>query len=169
MFLFSGGGNDLVGNQFCIWLKDYKAGMQATDMINSERFNAVLEIVQAGYCDLLEIRNAESHATKVFLHSYDNAVPDGRGVCGYGPWLKPSLDFRGVPPSLQKDVVKEVLLRFDTKLRQVAAAYREVYVVPTQGTLKDEEWSNEIHPDFDGFDKLAEKFATALRARVSEI
>ena len=134
----------------------------------SGRLNAVLEIVEAGYRDLLEIRNAESHATKAFLHTYDYAIPDGRGVCGYGPWLKPSLDFRGVPPSLQRDVVKEMLLRFDRKVRQVATAYKEVYVVPTQGTLKDDEWSNEIHPDRDGFDKLAEKFATALRARVPE-
>jgi hypothetical protein len=165
ILLFSGGGNDLVGDQFCIWLKQYQPGMSAQDVIDTPRLDAVLAIVEAGYRDLLEIRNAMSPTTSVFLHTYDFAVPNGKGVCGVGPWLRPSLKFRQVPQPLRAGVVKEMLVRFDSRVRQLAAGYPKVYVVPTQGTLSASEWDNEIHPDRKGFEKVAGKFAAELRAK----
>lgn len=169
ILLFSGGGNDLVGDQFCIWLKQYQPGMSAKDVIDTPRLDAVLAIVEAGYRDLLGIRNAISPTTSVFLHTYDFAVPNGKGVCGVGPWLKPSLQFRQVPQPLHAGVVKEMLVRFDARVRQLAAGYQRVYVVPTQGTLNPGEWDNEIHPDRKGFEKVAGKFAAELRARFPAI
>jgi hypothetical protein len=169
ILLFSGGGNDLVGDQFCIWLKKFQAGMSAPDIIDTGRFECVLGIVEAGYRDIIEIRNTESPKTAIYLHTYDFAIPDGRPACGVGPWLKPSLDFRGVPASLQRDVVKDMLLRFGKRIHQVAGNYTNVFVVPTQGTLSNDEWSNEIHPDRTGFDKLADRFAAALGSKFPSI
>lgn len=163
VLLFSGGGNDLVGNQFCIWLKPFVPGTPASNVIDSARFDAVLAIVEAGYEDLIAIRDSESPGTRIYFHSYDFAIPDGRPVCGVGPWLRPSLVFRGVPPEIQRDVVKDMLIRFDRRIRRLADAHPKVQLVATQGTLADNEWSNEIHPDRIGFDKLADRFAVALK------
>jgi hypothetical protein len=43
ILLFSGGGNDLVGDQFCIWLKKFQASMPVSEVIDTRRFDAVLQ------------------------------------------------------------------------------------------------------------------------------
>ena len=55
-------------------------------------------IVEAGYQDVIGMRNRLSPTTKLFVNAYDFAPPNGKGVCNVGPWLKPSLDYRLVPP-----------------------------------------------------------------------
>lgn len=165
--LFSGGGNDIVGDQLCIWLKAYAQGMPADQVVDTGRFDAVLSIVEAGYQDLVEIRNHISPETTIFLHTYDFAVPSGKGVCRIGPWLEPSLKFRGVPKALQWDVVHEILVHFDQRIRILASNARDVMLVSTQGTLQptDEWWANEPHPTDKGFKAIAQKFQAALKAR----
>ena len=165
--LFSGGGNDIVGDELCIWLNDYTQGMRPDQAIDLPRFDAVLAIIEAGYRDLIGIRDRESPGTTVFLHGYDFAVPTGEGVCFVGPWLKPSLDFRGVPPVMQWDVVRAILERFERRLTALAGAMPDVVLVPTQGTLQptDRWWANEIHPTDKGFEAIARKFHAALRQR----
>jgi len=164
--LFSGGGNDTVGNQFCLWLQDYAAGMTPPQGINLPRLDDVLGVVRSAYEDLITVRDLVAPQCPLFIHAYDFAIPSGVGVCDdiIGPWLKPSLDYRGwtdKPTATQ--VVKEFLLKFRGMLTQIAAAHKNVVFVETQGTLAPEEWANELHPTPPGFDKIAVKFLTALR------
>ncbi|MFT3787839.1 MAG: hypothetical protein QM770_16985 [Tepidisphaeraceae bacterium] len=109
--LFSGGGNDFAGDPFVLWLNDFDgdpadpAAVAATDpatLLDTERFDGVLDIVTAGYQDLIEIRDRLSPPTHLFFHGYDFAKPDGRGVCGQGPWLKPGFEKRRIPESLRR-------------------------------------------------------------------
>ncbi len=164
--LFSGGGNDIVGNPLVLWLKTFAAGMTADQVIDSPRFDAAAGLVLAAYEDLIQIRDAQSPDTAIFLHAYDHAIPDGRGICGIGPWLQPSLKARGVPEALRRDVVKALLSRFATKLQALASDPRKIFLVPTQGALlgHDGWWDNELHPNADGFRAVAKKFRDALRA-----
>lgn len=164
--LFSGGGNDTVGNQFCLWINDYSPGMTPSQGINGPRLDAVFGVVRSAYEDLISIRDKVARQCPVFIHAYDFAIPSGQGVCDnlIGPWLKPSLDFRGwkdQPTATQ--VVKEFLLQFRNMLAQIAAAHNDVILVATQGTLAANEWANELHPTPDGFDKIGARFLAALR------
>jgi hypothetical protein len=165
--LFSGGGNDIVGEELCLWLKTYSPGMAAGDVLNTGRVSAVFGIIEAGFQDLIEIRDAVSPATVIFAHSYDFAVPTGKGVCNVGPWLRPSLDFRGVPRAMQWDVVRELLTRFDARLLELERSAVNFVAVRTQATLQptDQWWANEIHPTDGGFDLIARKFHAALLQR----
>jgi hypothetical protein len=170
--LFSGGGNDMVGDQLCIWIKPYSDGMTVEQVLDAVRFGAVLQIVEAGYRDLIALRDRLSPNTKLFLHQYDFAPPNGRGVCNVGPWLKPSLDFRLVPPNLQVEAVKLMLQRFATLLASLAPHGSNVFVVPTQGTFPaatDEWWANELHPTKKGFLAIAEKFRAALKGQFPQL
>jgi hypothetical protein len=46
--LFSGGGNDLAGNQFRLWLKDFAvAGPDPASGLNSSRVGSILAVVAA--------------------------------------------------------------------------------------------------------------------------
>jgi hypothetical protein len=167
--LFSGGGNDTVGNQFCLWIENYVAGMTPKQGINVPRLDAVLGVVRSAYEDLIAVRDQFAPQCPIFIHGYDFAIPTGLGICDntIGPWLQPSLEYRGwmdMPTATQ--VVKEFLLQFRQMLVDLAAAHKpDVIYVETQGTLDPKEWANELHPTPRGFDQIAEKFLLALRKK----
>jgi hypothetical protein len=164
--LFSGGGNDIVGDPLCLWIEDFDPNLPPAQHVQAARFQAALDLVRAGYEDLVSIRNAISGTTRLFLHAYDFAIPDGSGVCFLGPWLKPSFDLRHFPSlAARSPVVVEMLTRFRDELVQLVANHAGVILVPTQGTLSGAgDWGNELHPDGGGFDKIVEVFRSALAA-----
>jgi len=161
--LFSAGGNDLVGaDRFHKWLHPYVPGMKASDVINSRALGIAFAMLELNYNELIEIRDTHSPSTKLVFHSYDLAIPDGRGVCGRGPWMKPGLDLRNIPDKLRREVVALFLKEFDQTLRAIAQSHANIIVIETQGTLVDSEWANELHPRNVGFKKIAQQFALSL-------
>jgi hypothetical protein len=164
--LFSGGGNDIVGDPMALWIRDYDAGRASLEQIHSPRFAAALALVRAGYEDLIETRDACSPSTHLFFHGYDYAIADGRGICHLGPWLKPAYDLRGFPGlEARVAVTKAMLGQFAAMLDDLASRHPRVTVVRTQGTLPEraEAWHNELHPSKAGFDRFARLFRDALR------
>lgn len=162
--LFSGGGNDIVGEQFCLWLQDGRPDVPPESLVDGPRLAAALGMIKAAYEDLFHIRDRLSPNTKIFLNGYDFPKVTGIPLCGYGPWLKPSLDYRKVTdPAVQYAVVRTVLMRFAETLDRLAGDYRDVFLVPTQGKLNpDTHWANEIHPTERGFRVIARVFCQAL-------
>lgn len=162
-FFFSGGGNDLVGvDRFHFWLHPYQQGMTAKDVLNKDTIKAAFTLLDLQYNELIEIRDTHSPNTHLLFHAYDFAIPDGRGVCGKGPWLEPGLKMRKVPANMRREVVKLFLQGFDALLDKIANKHKKITVVPTQGTLKDEEWANELHPKNPGFKKIAKRFVEEI-------
>jgi hypothetical protein len=164
--LFSGGGNDIVGNPMALWVKDYISTVPPTNLINTARFANALGLVQAGYEDLIKLRDKLSPTTHLVFHGYDFAIPDGRGICGYGPWLKPTFDLRlfpSRPPAVA--VVTAMLQQFAVILQTLAATHNGVTFINTQGTLPPipSSWHNELHPSRDGFNKIAAIFHANLK------
>ena len=161
MLLFSGGGNDIVGNPMALWVKDYKAGQPANKLIHQPRFNSALGIVKAGYEDLIQLRNQLSPNTHLVVHAYDFAIPDGRGICHLGPWLKPTFDLRGFPnrDSAFK-VIKLMLQQLAEMLKTLEQKTDKLTFINGQGTLspKPSSWHNELHPNRAGFDKFAKLY-----------
>jgi len=166
-FLFSGGGNDIVGNPMALWINPYVANATPVQLVNQPRFNAALAIIRAGYEDLISLRDQLSPNTELVFHSYDYAIPDGRGVCGYGPWMWPSFAVRGFPSTaVAFPVVKEMLRQFATMLAQIANR-PGVTFVNTQNTLSPVvgSWHNELHPSDAGYDQVANVIYQRLRVR----
>jgi hypothetical protein len=164
VLLFSGGGNDIVSDPLAIWLRDFAPGQPPELLLDQVRFGAALALIRAGYEDLIRLRDTLSPATHLVMHSYDFAIPDGRGICHLGPWLKPAFDLRGFPDLVSRTaVVKLMLTLFDAEMRRLASP--NVTVVPTQGRLKPvpASWHNELHPTKAGFDSMAEAFAGVLK------
>jgi len=166
--LFSGGGNDLAGDQFRLWLMDAAAnGMDPTKGLNPARVKSILGVVAAGYEDLFAARDGVDKTIPIFGHSYDFGIPNGNPAPCAGPWLKPGLDDRGwTNPSAARAIVKQLLETFASMLDAFAAQAGNNFVhVKTQGTLADEQWANELHPKPDGFAAITAKFVDALRVR----
>ena len=162
--LFSGGGNDLIGNPFCLWLRKKEAGMKPADALDPVRLRDALDIVEMAYRDLVKIREEKRNRCVLFVHGYDFPEPTGKPVCGLGPWLKPSLDYRGwTDPMEAFEIVKALLRTFDALLQKLAVEFRDFVYIRTQGTLNPKtEWANEIHPNRTGFGKITAEFRAAL-------
>ncbi|WP_088952681.1 hypothetical protein [Variovorax sp. HW608] len=140
--------------------------MDPVQGLDAQRVDGILGVVQAGYEDLVEARDKVAPDVPIFAHSYDFAIPDGRGVCDVGPWLKPGLDDRGwtslAPASA---VVAELLKKFAELLDKLEGKFNDFFHVRTQGTLTSGKWANELHPTPDGFAAITAKFVTAVQSR----
>jgi hypothetical protein len=166
VLLFSGGGNDIVDNPMVLWIDDFRPGVPPRQLIKQSRFDTALALVRAGYEDLIALRDKLSPSTHLVFQGYDFAIPDGRGICGLGPWLKPTFDLRKFPTlAARKDVVKEMLQQFAAMLTSLAASPKVTFI-NGQGTLAPQasSWHNELHPEGAGFDKFADLFHKELKA-----
>jgi hypothetical protein len=164
--LFSGGGNDIVDNPMALWIKDFNATLPRAALVHQARLDAALALVGAGFEDLIALRDSLSPQTRLFFHGYDFAIPDGRGVCFLGPWLKPAFDLRGFPTQASSFAVTKVLLQqFAAMLESLESSHANVSIINVQGTLAQQtsSWHNELHPSKDGFNDLAALFHQALK------
>jgi hypothetical protein len=164
ILFFSGGGDDIAGDEFYIWLNNNTDG-DVNKAVNWTRLNAVLDLIIADYEDLTEIRDAVAPNCLIVTHSYDFPVADklGVGVLWLGPWLQPGLVRRGwTDPVKQVAIVQTVLTAFQSRLSTFAAQNRLHLHVNTQGTLAPEDWGNEIHANGTGWTKLAQVINAAL-------
>jgi hypothetical protein len=83
--LFSGGGNDIAGDQFVLWLKSRVDGAAIPgDAIDRQRLADIVGVISGAYQDLIAIRDALVPTCVLFFHGYDFAQPSGKGVCGLG-------------------------------------------------------------------------------------
>ena len=87
--LVSMGGDDLIGDQFAIYLDYEGSGLDATP------FQGARGSVRASYLDLFALRDAVLPGKPVIGNCYDYAIPNGIAPVCAGPWLQPSLDFSG--------------------------------------------------------------------------
>lgn len=163
--LFSGGGNDIAGNQFCIFL-DYAT--PGSNGLNAVRFNKALGMVEASYLDLFAFRDRYAPGVPIIGHCYDFPIPNGVHPDCVGPWLKPSLDYSGWNITQGTQIVQQALTALKNMLSSLAGDPRNNFVlVNTQSLLTPDDWANELHPYPKGFKTIAEKFVNELRLMFS--
>jgi hypothetical protein len=159
--LFSGGGNDVAGDQFCVFL-DY--ANPAPGGLNKTRFEEALGMVKASYQDLFSFRDRFANGVPIFGHCYDFPIPNGAHPICAGPWLKPSLDFCGYNLAQGTAIVRQALVDLKNLLTSLESdAANNFMLIPTQDVLQISDWANELHPYPAGFKKFAEKFVVKLR------
>jgi hypothetical protein len=166
VLMFSGGGNDLVGDQFRFWLENAAdVNDDLAQSVNNELLRDILGVIDGAYLELIRIRNRYASNATILLHAYDFAIPTGIGACPFaGPWLRPSLVEQGWPDVEQgRHIVKAILEAFKSRLKDLCAIHQNVVLVETQGTLSSSDWANELHPTPGGFGKIAARFRSTLR------
>jgi hypothetical protein len=159
--LFSGGGNDIAGDPFCIYL-NYKDSHQPG--LDPERFEGRLASMRSSYLDLFLFRDRYAPAVPIFGHCYDYAQPMEPHPPCTGPWMLPSLKFTEWNPEEGAKIVADALDRFKKMVDKLEAsgAYNFT-VVQTHNTLVTTDWANELHPHPPGFKKLAQRFLEKLQ------
>ncbi|MGA2435077.1 MAG: SGNH/GDSL hydrolase family protein [Bryobacteraceae bacterium] len=164
--LFSGGGDDVCGEMFNIWLNNASdVNSDDSQGINQTRFNSILSVIQSSYQDLIQLRNKYLPGKPIFTHCYDFAFPSGLGICGCGPWLLPGLVYRGWTDfDAGARIVKAMLIQLFNMVQTLSNdSNNNLINVPTQNTLVRSQWSNELHPTYQGFGVISSIFVDSLR------
>ena len=173
ILFFSCGGDDIAGDQFCLWLNQNDGSNDTSNAVCWPRLNAVLKLVIANYQDLFALRDRLAPNCLIVTHDYDFPVANrmGVGVLGFiGPWLKPSLDYCGWHDvNQQVEIVQSVMRAFASELMILSRSNRLHLHVHTQGTLGLDDWDNEIHANGAGWDKLAQVINAALLPYLDQI
>lgn len=168
--LFSGGCNDVVGEDLLPLLNKRQPGMTWQQCINETTTHQRFERLRSAYLDLIHLRDENRPGCRIYIHGYDWAIPSGKGAVMWGihvgPWMKKYLVQQGITdPGDQQEIISELLRRFNVMLDGVAQN-PGVVKVETLGTLAKTEWNDELHPSRKGFQKIAGKLREKLHEQL---
>lgn len=157
-FLFSGGGNDLMGGHFDDYLNDYTPDTdgQGFGRFLNQRFHEKIDQLISMYDSIfLEIKT-NFPSVKVLVHGYDYVIPrEGKK----GKWLGKFMEEAGITSQEDKNGgMRYVIDSFNEKLSEVSGQYDHVSYIDLRGVVKPYQWHDEIHPDNLGFQQVAIKF-----------
>jgi lysophospholipase L1-like esterase len=176
--LLSGGGNDVVGDEFAVLLNHAASSVAGlndsivTGVIDQRVRNAYATILSA----ITQICKAHlSQPVPIVVHGYDYPVPDGRGFWGGGllfpgPWLDPGFRRKGYAQmNVRKQICVKLIDRFNTMLAGLAGKppFGHVKYLNLRNTLSTGAnyktwWDNELHPTKKGFEAVTKKFAAII-------
>jgi len=181
LILLSGGGNDLIDDADEILIPEHERTVSdiraPADYCDQRRIAQLVDEVQEGYRRLVAVRDRDGSPARgkpIVTHTYDYATPRNSParflfVPLLGPWLYKALTETGVPERdwvAVSDYLAKRLADAIVALQKGPGRLPNFHVVDTLGTLtrarpgsigESGDWMNEIHPDFDGYAKLARK------------
>jgi hypothetical protein len=178
-FLFSGGGNDVVGKELRELFDKVPDGGDWREHIRVEAMDRQYRQIADAYHSLAHLRDAYRPDCWIVTHGYGYANPSGKATKFWlwpiplnikrGPWIKQNLEDRGIHKAAdQKAVVKYLIDRFNDVVTSVAASHGRFSVVDNRPSLGARDWSDELHPTRAGFRKVASAFVATLREKLPE-
>lgn len=172
-FLFSGGGNDVLGEELPGLLKKRSQASDITDIFTPEWGQTLIRL-RKQYKNVIRAVRETRKRCKIIAHGYDYPHPTGRGTKVLfvfniaGPWLKNVFADKGIIKKVERDfVIKELVDKFNDMLAklerdQIIAELqggepRNFYYLDLRNTVGND-WADEIHPDSKGFRRIADKY-----------
>ncbi len=170
-FLFSGGGNDVAGEEFAQYFNHALSGL---DSFRRSFAEFQIGVVFKRYLDDLCARVREaSPSTFIVMHGYGYTPPTGRAVINagrfrfIGPWLRPVLTAKGIMnPQEQRRIVFDVIDLYNEMLEAVRDDNKDNfrYVDLRKVITPDEDWVNELHLTNAAFYQAADSIHNELQS-----
>lgn len=168
-FLFSGGGNDVAGDEFESFLNHKLSGLS---VLRQDFLSQMINVVfRKYYEDLIEKVAEVSPDTHIITHGYGHTVPTGEGVdflfvTFKGPWLRPALARKGVFDTVkQRRTVFAVLDAFNDMLADVARNNQKFHYVNLRPILDpDNDWVNELHLHNSAYARVADRIHNEIQS-----
>ncbi|GAB3929599.1 caspase family protein [Larkinella terrae] len=170
-FLISGGGNDILGEQFEGFLRDEPdAGDTTPRRYFKPNFAAKLTHLEAFYQDMFSELLERYPDLHILVHSYDYPIPldtDDPANQKKSSWLGQYLIKKGVTPQDEREkCIHFIMDEFNTRLKKLVEGFGErVSYIDARNLVNRTSWFDEIHPTNDGFQLVADKFI----ARIEQI
>ena len=184
-FLFSGGGNDLVGRQpdgisvLTRYIRPHTAGRSPAWHLESPDFACRLAHFEACYRHVIADVATRYPNLPIIIHGYDYPLPCpfDRDDRRQPRWISrdayfgssfPHVGIRDV--DLQVAILRKAIDAMNAIQRRLAGgnvpggAFAQVFHVDLRGTLHTGNWADEIHPTNTGFAKVSERFRRVLRS-----
>lgn len=181
-FLFSAGGNDVLGKDprgnpvLLTLLKQYQASEKAAWHIKWNEFNQVIGDLRTCYSRMITTIRSDKRFTMlpIFIHGYDYPFPfspnsgDDREFDGW--WLGDAFAERCFPEtSFRRDVLKVMINKLYELMDELATTHRHVHVVNLRGSMpRRDMWNDEIHGTNDGYAAVAARFRAAIAPVLSQ-
>jgi hypothetical protein len=183
-FLFSGGGNDLIGEDedgssaLMKFVRRFEAGRSAAWHLDTPEFKRRLVHYEAAHRHMIVDVAARQPNLPIVLHAYDYVLP-----CPFGrrdrrhphriardKYFGAMFPLLGiVDAGLQAEILRNVVDAMNGVLRRLAGgnvaggSFAQVFHVDLRGALGFDDWADELHPTNAGYAKLSERFRRVLR------
>jgi metacaspase-1 len=175
VFLFSGGGNDIVGdrgkpNRLARHLRPFDPNRTAEEHILPTFDTTVIAGISKEYRRMINMAKANGPANmKICVHGYDYATP-GAG----NDWISRNMQEAGINDrNFQWQIVRGLIDRFNVMLADLARSESRLMYVDLRGNVAPKTasyaralpaWHDELHPKDRGFKAAADKIAQAIKA-----
>ena len=166
VFLFSGGGNDVAGEGFELFLSPIP------NYINHSVLNANMIIFENCYKRMIRKIQTVSPDTQIIAHGYGYPPVTGKGVgqiLGFltgGPWLLPALNNEEIPADHHNDIVIALIDRYYDLLFYLESKFDNFHVLDFRSLLKASDWDNELHVKDDAYQDIASRFHDKIQRLV---
>ena len=152
--LFSGGGNDIVGDGFPKYIKGYNGTYQAEDYI-SRNFAKFLGKSKGQFKRFFNYIIDEHPDLKIFYHGYDRSFPRAGGE-----WVGKHLGEKEVPEMFWHNIISIMINRFNEMLKSLQDSNPDnIFYVDCRGAVGAYgEWRDELHADTAGCQRAALRF-----------
>ena len=181
-FLFSGGGNDIIGEDanggavISQILRGFAAGKPAKWYLETDALERKMEFIEQCYHALIANVAREFPRLPIVCHGYDYAIPGGGPDDSRKPmwaaqdkWIGRALreDLGIGDPSLQREIVALLIDRFNQTLHRLCGGgnqdgtFRNAWHVDLRRTV-DGRWADELHPSNAGFAAVADSFRSII-------
>jgi Caspase domain len=159
VFLFSGGGNDVLGGgNLKEHLRDFDPSLAPADHVLPS-FRQLLDHAVALYDRILRSVEALPGDILIICHGYDRALPKG------GKWLGKPMSERGIKDSaFQAAIVGSMIDRFNARLKLLTDTFANAKYLDLRGVVgaKASRWHDELHPTSAAFGEVAAKFKAEI-------
>lgn len=162
VFIFSGGGNDLLGGGgLTRLLKEKSQGhgsADPADYIKTATLNDVMAKLEGGYRKVAHEAKAFEPSIRMLTHGYDYAIPRKNGR-----WLGKPFKERGYAHDdpIARAIIIHLVDRFNEVLKAVDDDITHVRHVDVRGTIKTR-WHDELHPKATGAAAVAKLFEAEI-------
>ena len=163
IFLFSGGGNDIAGDEFASYLNHYNSSLP---ILREEYIENMIHTVFKKYFeDLIKKISLVSPNTHILTHGYGHTIPTGKGVKFLffnfsGPWLRPALAMKGIfDPIEQRLAVEKMINEYNKMLSKLSDKHSQFHHLDLRTLLDpNNDWTNELHLKNSAYAKVSNLF-----------
>ena len=161
----SGGGNELIGEDFPSVLRRAPNARAALDHVDLNRLEVKVAEVCRAFEEIFWALIDARPSVQICAHSYDYPFPN----LETGTFLGPTLSDSGIPPEHWYAICAHIIDRFDNALVSLSRTYqRNFFRVDLRGISGADaaNWSDEIHLDSATASRAAERFVGEFRTRL---
>ena len=160
IFLFSGGGNDLLGDGRIIdFVVPYDDTKEIKDHLQQDLFEGFLAQIIDEYRRMAKAIQAERPGVQIFTHGYATS-----SKIGSGKWIWPYLSELGFTKSNTMKIVDQLLAVFNDALKRLDTELINFTYVDMRDVVGagSGAWFDAIHPSDAGFKRVADRMDEAI-------